>query len=1008
MNKNFDGNSEPGSGRHDDAYHEGPASRGPIRVYPNGNGNGHRTAPQPSSPFTVWTALDLLSRRWGWIFLGALLGGAGLFVLGTKIVKPKFTATGQLMRHDTPASQEFFQDLKVSSDTFAGLIRSPALLTRVGAEMDPPLPPEKLIKCIKVEPQVDSDMITVWLAARSPKAAVDGLDVYLREAEKFGKEYQQDKARETAHNFLKSQVNQLEQDIELIGNQMRGKAGFAPLARKLDQVGTNLNALSANLATSQSSMMVDLQVQRLNKAFLELNELQSKFTDIHPDVKAKKTLVEELKFQLQTAATNGNPAHAGFPSSMGPKSGDSFDPELDMMRTKFRSLDEARIQLNQRLFIAEVFATNAPGLARIFARPTIKTVETNMRWAKIGLVTVFGGFAGVGAMLGIILLIELTGRKLKTPEDLSRITKLPVLATLGDLGRMDEHDRSQWAFRAWTMLQGRLSRSANHGLVCGITSSANGEGRSTWISMLAEAASLTGFRVLTISTRPSPTHSQLSEGDVGEPEPNFPVDPGINEANHHASALATNVLTSPARVTEQLTGPNSQPVVHIPLPGWVWNLERRKQWREALLHWRKIDNLVILVELPPADVAEAVLLGSNLPNLLWLADTDVADAAETRAQLETLRHARCNLVGAVLNRDSSRSIKRNFPRWVECTTLLLGLSVLMARGQEVIPPTPAPAVVPPAVAETSPPSTNLHFSVVNPSQRAAWQQRLTVGPGDVLTFGVYGQPELTRIDVAIPPDGVITFLEARNVVATGLTIDELRGKLDEELGKFRRAPRTIITPVSFRSKKYYMLGKVMTKGVYTLDRPITVLEALARAHGFESGLIDRNIVDLADMQRSFLVREGKRIPLNFERLFQHGDLSQNIAIEPNDYIYFSPAGLREVYVVGEVRLPGPVSYTPSTTIIAAITERGGYTERAFKMRVLVVRGSINNPQTFAVNTHAILDGNAPDFKLEPRDIVYVNSRPFIRVEELADLAATAFIQSLISSWVGVDVVKPIQ
>jgi len=47
--------------------------------------------------------------------------------------------------------------------------------------------------------------------------------------------------------------------------------------------------------------------------------------------------------------------------------------------------------------------------------------------------------------------------------------------------------------------------------------------------------------------------------------------------NNHSSALTSNVLTSPAKVTEKLTGPNSQPVVHIPLPGWVWNLERRKQ-----------------------------------------------------------------------------------------------------------------------------------------------------------------------------------------------------------------------------------------------------------------------------------------------------------------------------------------------------------------------------------------------------------------------------------------------
>jgi len=473
-------------------------------------------------------------------------------------------------------------------------------------------------------------------------------------------------------------------------------------------------------------------------------------------------------------------------------------------------------------------------------------------------------------------------------------------------------------------------------------------------------------------------------------------------------ALTANVLASPARVTEQLTGPNSQPMVHIPLPGWVWNLERRKQWREALNQWRKIDNLVILVELPPANKCESVLLGSNLPNLLWLSECGSADAAQTRAQLETLRHARCNLVGAVVNRDANGTLKRLFPRWVECVPLILAFSLFSVRGQETNA-LDLKAQTRPVAAQTSDsPGITRAFSIVSPAQRAAWQQRLTLGPGDVLDLGLYGAPETVIRDVAIPPDGHLSYLEATNVLVSGLTVDEMRERLEQELGKYRRAPRTIITPVAFRSKKYYMLGKVMTKGVYTLDRPITVLEAIARAHGLENGLVDRNVVDLADFQRSFLMRGGKRIPLNFEKLFQEGDLTQNLPIEPGDYLYFPSTTVHEVYVVGEVRLPGPVTYHKDMTIIGAISARAGYTDRAYKARVLVVRGSLNNPERFAVDTHAILDGNAQDFKLQPKDIIFVNSRPFIKVEELVDMAATAFIQSLITSWVGVDVVKPIQ
>src|SRR5947208_10560651 len=141
---------------------------------------------------------------------------------------------------------------------------------------------------------------------------------------------------------------------------------------------------------------------------------------------------------------------------------------------------------------------------------------------------------------------------------------------------METNERTQWAFRTWTMLQGRLSPSANHGLVCGITSSDAGEGRSTWISLLAEAASLTGFRVLTIATRPSPSHMQSTD----EGPDALPLDESELNGSQDSNALTTSVLSSPSQVTEQLTRPDSQPVVHIPLPGWVWNLERRKQWRE--------------------------------------------------------------------------------------------------------------------------------------------------------------------------------------------------------------------------------------------------------------------------------------------------------------------------------------------------------------------------------------------------------------------------------------------
>jgi polysaccharide biosynthesis/export protein len=322
-------------------------------------------------------------------------------------------------------------------------------------------------------------------------------------------------------------------------------------------------------------------------------------------------------------------------------------------------------------------------------------------------------------------------------------------------------------------------------------------------------------------------------------------------------------------------------------------------------------------------------------------------------------------------------------RRVACLlAIACGTSMLAAADSESPPQ--------PAASGQTPPS----FSGSLPGQRAQWQQRLTLGPGDILNLSLLEMPETARTDVPVGPDGRVSFLQASDVVATGLTVDELRAKLDEVLGKYYRNPRTIIVPVAFRSKKYYVLGAVATKGVFVFDRPTRVIEAIARAGGLETGLADTRTVEMADLQRSILVRNGQRVPVDFDRLFRHGDLSQNVFLEPNDYLYFAQASENEIYVLGEVVLPGLLNFAARPTVISAISARGGFTTRSFKSRVLVVRGSLDRPETFIVDTAAVLKGQAPDFKLQPRDIVYVSINPWITVGEVLDLAVKSFVTAL--------------
>ncbi|HEY6168720.1 MAG TPA: polysaccharide biosynthesis/export family protein [Verrucomicrobiae bacterium] len=991
-----------------------------------GAGVNEQAAPAgPSSSRTsTWVFIELFVKRWVWLLLGGAALAAAAWEAGMWLLQTHFTAVAQLIYYESPNVAEVFRPRQITLQTLASQLRAPELLERVGAKAEPPLSAEGLAANSRVVPERGAEVVTLSVTGTNLSASVELANLYAREAVRYTQEIQGKDAAEI-DRYVKQQLAQIDAEVSVISQQLRS------LPR---------SALQSAAHPAQLS-------EKLQSAREELAALQGRYTDAHPAVQAQQAKVAALEKFL---AGNGTGANGTTASGEAKASNDSNagnpvelkESDLESLTSRLHVLLTGRLQLVGRQRAAQEFAENAPGFFRVLAPASPKEVIRHDREVKVAALSVLAGIMGVFVTACLILLVELTGRHLKNAADVERVTQLPLLATLGDLDKMEPSQQAHWAFRTWTILQGRLSHSPNHGLVCGFISSERGEGRSTWVNLLARAASAMGFRVLTIATQPTTSFVEDPHAIPKEIADKDQFPPTAADAPT-TSALTRNVLTSPTDVTQKLVGPHSQPVVHIPLPGWVWNLERRKQWQAALENWRAIDNIVILVELPPASVPESVLLGENVPQVVWLTASGEADAAQTREHLELLRHARCNLVGAVLNHAPNHALKKRFARWLACVAL--GGAITQAQAQQTTP-TSAPAAaggpLPPALAVVRTPQTvpaepgigqipaaentgraiawsmpvsvraaaeapavqtNLSLASIGAPQRAAWQQRLTLGPGDVLNFSLFGSPELARSEVLIGPDGRVSYLQAHDILAAGLTIDELRAKFDEELAKYHRTPRTLITPAAYHSKKFFMLGTVVQKGVFPLDRPMSIIEAVAQGRGLETGLFGNNTRELADLSRSFLVRQGKRMPVDFEKLFQSGDLSQNIALEPDDYLFFPPTGLQEVYVLGEVKLPGPVGYNPGLGAVAAISQRGGFTDRAWNDRILIVRGSLNRPEPWALDAKAVLSARALDFALQPKDIIYVSHRPWIKAEELLDAAATSFVQAAVIVWTGQNV-----
>ncbi|MEO7297475.1 MAG: polysaccharide biosynthesis/export family protein [Verrucomicrobiota bacterium] len=967
-------------------------------------------------PFDPARLLEALKSKWHWCF------GAGLLVLAVGLFYTfgitRSTVNLQLIRRDSPilfkASEagESFKPQQFNGPTLVALVKSPEVLRRTSVKANPPVSPGKLSYNLLVAQQPETDLVTLTLKGSStPQQTVNLLNLYAVEFVAFTKEMQSREANGMVA-YTTEKLEKVEKELVAVDEEMKKMPPEARVSNSDKLTESYLVRLSElELKYGLAKMDVDQNNpvnDKLQAAQVELAGLLVKYTEAHPQVQDQRLKIKTLEAEKAQSGTNilfgapkGRVTEAlgaqtqsvqnqaeqlrVLRNEMRAKLNGLSERSLDfaMIKTKFQSLEIIRASLASRQREAQLFAESALGYFQVFTPASLDRVSTRDHVKKGILISVIGALFGMVAMAGLVLLVEVFDERIKTASDLTRVTELPLLATLGNLDKMSEVEKSNWAFRTWTILKGKLSSSQTDGMVCGFMSATHGEGCTTWVNMLIKTANQRGLRVLTVATKPN-DEPAVHPHEFNETED--AAEPGSQPEPTITTSLSTTAFSFPAQVSQQLSDPNSHSVVHIPLPGWVWNLERRQQWQTALDHWRKIDNLVILVELPPASSPESILLAEKVPQMIWLTDSGKITVHETRSHLETLRHAGCNLVGTVLNREPASFWKRHIIQRFGLGALFFAMSFASLHAA-------------PAEEDVIPSLTN-SFSVVSPNQRANWQKRLTLGPGDILNLGFYGETNLTKNDVVVRPDGRISYLQAHDVVATGLTVEELRDKLNQELAKYYRSPRVLVAPVAFNSKKYYVLGKVMNKGAFTLDRPMTVLEAVARAQGLETGLLNRNSVDLADMDKSFLMRDGKRVPIDFAKLFERGDLSQNIPIEPNDYLYFPASILKEVYVLGEVRNPGVVAFNSDSSVITALTERGWFTEKAYKSHVLIVRGSLNHPETFIVDTRAMVDARGVDFKLQPKDIVYVSKRPFIKAEELLDVAATSFIQSAVTAYSG--------
>lgn len=162
------------------------------------------------------------------------------------------------------------------------------------------------------------------------------------------------------------------------------------------------------------------------------------------------------------------------------------------------------------------------------------------------------------------------------------------------------------------------------------------------------------------------------------------------------------------------------------------------------------------------------------------------------------------------------------------------------------------------------------------------QQEYVLGPGDIVEVRQWKNPDVSG-RTRVLPDGTIQVPLLGQVAAAGLTVKKLRERLSKGLERFIAQNSDMLTlTVSVDEYQGYavsILGEVSQPGHYQPGHYVTVLEALALAHGLTPYARGESITILRRTDG-----KERRIPISYPLLSQGKRPEMNVYLLRGDVV----------------------------------------------------------------------------------------------------------------------------
>ena len=153
-----------------------------------------------------------------------------------------------------------------------------------------------------------------------------------------------------------------------------------------------------------------------------------------------------------------------------------------------------------------------------------------------------------------------------------------------------------------------------------------------------------------------------------------------------------------------------------------------------------------------------------------------------------------------------------------------------------------------------------------------------IGPDDVLSILIWREKDMS-LDVTVRPDGKISLPLINDIVAAGLTPEQLRKQVVEQAEKLVEDAQATVIVKTINSRRVFITGQVEKPGSYALTTRMTVLQLIAMAGGLKEFAKSNRIVTM----RNDGGRE-ERFIFDYNEVVEGKNLQQNLEMKPGDTV----------------------------------------------------------------------------------------------------------------------------